>query len=142
MNLKKYMIAVLVVYVAYSGLAFILHNIILEDDYAPLVGTLLRSVSEFGLRAPLLYLGNLIFALAFCALYTFGYEPRKNWLDQGLRYGLLMGTLLAPIAITQYVVYPIAGLLVVKWILFGYFQALVSGVALAALYTLPAPGKA
>ena len=142
MNLKKYMIATLVVYVVYSALAFVIHNIILEAEYDPMVGTVLRSVSEFGLRAPLLYLGNLVFALAFCAIYTYGYEPGKNWLGQGIRYGLLMGTLLAPVAMTEYVVYPVAGMLALKWILFGYFQALLSGVVLAALYTLPAPRQA
>jgi hypothetical protein len=137
------MIATLVVYVVYSALAFVIHNIILEADYVPLLESgVLRPVDEFGLRAPLLYLGNLVFALAFCAIYTYGYEPGKNWLGQGIRYGLLLGTLLAPVAITEYVVYPVAGPLALKWILFGYFQALVSGVVLAALYTLPAPGKA
>ena len=142
MNLKKYFIATLVVYVVYSALAFIIHNIILGADYEPMIGTVLRSVSEFGLRAPLLYLGNLVFALAFCAIYTYGYEPGKNWLGQGIRYGLLMGTLLAPVAITEYVVYPVTGTLVLKWVVFGYFQALVCGVVLAALYTLPAKSKA
>jgi len=142
MNLKKYMIATLVVYVVYSALAFVIHNIILEAEYEPMVGTVLRTVSDFGLRAPLLYLGNLVFALAFCAIYTFGYEPGKSWIGQGVRYGLLMGTLLAPVAITEYVVYPVAGSLALKWVVFGYFQALACGLVMAALYILPAPDKA
>ena len=142
MNLKKYMIATLVVYVVYSALAFFIHNIILEAEYEPMVGTVLRTVSDFGLRAPLLYLGNLVFALAFCAIYTFGYEPGKSWIGQGVRYGLLMGTLLAPVAITEYVVYPVAGSLALKWVVFGYFQALACGLVMAALYILPAPDKA
>jgi len=142
MNLKKYMIATLVVYVVYSALAFFIHNIILEAEYEPMMGTVLRTVSDFGLRAPLLYLGNLVFALAFCAIYTFGYEPGKSWIGQGVRYGLLMGTLLAPVAITEYVVYPVAGSLALKWVVFGYFQALACGLVMAALYILPAPDKA
>ena len=141
MNLKKYMIATLVVYVVYSALSFVIHNIILEAEYEPMVGTVLRTVSDFGLRAPLLYLGNLVFALAFCAIYTYGYEPGKGWVGQGIRYGLLMGTLLAPVAVTEYVVYPVAGALALKWLVFGYAQALVCGLVLAALYTLPASGK-
>ena len=142
MNLKKYMIATLVVYVVYSALSFVIHNVILEAEYEPMVGTVLRTVSDFGLRAPLLYLGNLVFALAFCAIYTYGYEPGKGWVGQGIRYGLLMGTLLAPVAVTEYVVYPVAGALALKWLVFGYAQALVCGLVLAALYTLPASSKA
>ena len=137
MNLKKYIIAVLVVYVLYSGLAFVTHEVILRADYTPLEGTVTRAMAEFGLRVPLLYLGNLIFALAFCALYAEGYNPAKNRLSQGLRYGLLLGTLLAPFAITEYVVYPVPAWLALKWILFGYFQVLVSAVAAAAVYTPP-----
>lgn len=135
MNLKKYLIAVLVVYVLYSGLAIVIHQVILSGDYQPLEGTVTRPVSEFGLRVPLLYLGNLIFALAFCALYAKGYDPGKNWLGQGLRYALLLGTLLAPFALTQYVVYPVPAWLALKWILFGYLQVLVIGVAAAGVYT-------
>lgn len=142
MNLKKYMIATLVVYVVYSALAFVIHNIVLGAEYEPMVGTVLRPVADFGLRAPLLYLGNLVFALAFCAIYTYGYEPGRSWLGQGVRYGLLMGTLLAPIAVTEYVVYPVGGGLALKWVAFGYFQLLVCGVVLAALYTLPTPSRA
>lgn len=137
MNLKKYMIAVLVTYVVYSGLAIVIHEVILGPEYKPMEGVVTRSVSEFGLRAPLLYLGNLIFTLAFCAIYAKGYEPGKNWLGQGLRYGLLLGTLLAPVAVTEYVVYPVPGVLALKWILFGYFQVLVTAVAAAAIYTTP-----
>lgn len=138
MNMKKYLIAVLVVYVLYSGLAIVIHQIILKADYEPMIGTVTRPLSEFGQRAPLLYLANLVFALAFCYIYAQGYEPGKTWLGQGLRFGLIAGTLLAPFAVTVWVIYPVAGSLCLKWIVFGYLQVLVCGLAAAALYTAPA----
>jgi hypothetical protein len=60
---------------------------------------------------------------------------------QGLRFGLIVGTLLVPVALTQYVVYPLTGMLMVKWILFGYFQVLVSALFAAGIYHFPPPPK-
>ncbi len=138
MNMKKYLIAVLVVYVLYSGLAIVIHQIILKAEYEPMIGSVTRPLSEFGQRLPLLYLANLVFALAFCYIYAQGYEAGKSWLGQGLRFGLIAGTLLAPFAVTEWVIYPLAWSLCVKWILFGYGQVVVCGLAAAALYTAPA----
>ncbi|MGH9863274.1 MAG: hypothetical protein ACRD35_07600 [Candidatus Acidiferrales bacterium] len=137
MNLKKYLLATLAVYVLYSGLAIVIHEIILKADYEPMIGSVTRPLSEFGQRAPLLYLANLVFALAFCYIYVQGYEAEKSWLGQGLRFGLIAGTLLAPFAVTEWVIYPVPWLLCLKWIVFGYLQVLICGVAAAALYTAP-----
>lgn len=137
MDVKKYLIAVVALFVAYSALGYVIHEVLLEADYAPLVGSVLRSVEGFSERIHFLYLGNLVFALAFCLIYVQGYEPKKNWIGQGLRFGLIMGTLLAPIAVTSYVVYPVSGLLALKWIGFGYLQILLSGLVVAGLYQPP-----
>lgn len=134
MNTKQYLIAALAVFVAYSGLAFLIHEVILAADYEPMIGSTLRSLEEFGQRMPFLYLSNLVFALAFCLIYAKGYEPRKNWIGQGLRYGLIVGTLLAPFAVTEYVVYPVASALALKWVVFGYLQIVISALVAAGLY--------
>lgn len=134
MNAKKFLLATAAVFVVYSCLAFVIHEVILGPDYEPMMGTALRSVEEFTHRVPLLYLGNLVFALAFCLVYAKGYEPARGWVGQGLRYGLILGTLLAPIALTEYVVYPVAGALVLKWIAFGYVQIVLSALVAAGLY--------
>ena len=134
MNLKKYLLAVVAVFVAYSGLGYLIHEVLLDADYQPMVGSVLRGVEEFGRRLPFLYLGNLVFALAFCLIYVKGYEPRKNWIGQGLRFGLFMALLLAPLALTSYVVYPVTGALAVKWVIFGSLQILITSLVVAGLY--------
>lgn len=140
MNAKKYLIAVIVVFVVYSGLAYVIHEVLLNDDYVA-VRHVFRSPEEFLRLMPLVYLGNLILALALCLLYAKGYEPGKNWIGQGVRFGLMVGTLLAPVALTQYVVYPVTGMVTIKWILFGYFQVLVSSLVAASIYHFPPPPK-
>ncbi len=140
MNVKKYLVAVIVVFVVHSGLGYLIHEVLLREDYDP-VRHVFRSFEEFTRLMPLVYLGNLIFALAFCLIYAQGYEPGKNWVGQGLRYGLILGTLLAPLALTEYVIYPLPAVLALKWIGFGYFQMLISGLSAAALYHFPPPPR-
>lgn len=140
MDAKKYLIATIVVFVVYSALGYVIHEIILGRDYTA-IQSALRSVEGFTQRMPLLYLGNLIFALAFCLIYVKGYQPAKGWFGQGVRYGLLMGTLMAPVAMAEYVVFPLPGTLAVKWIVLGYLQLLVLGLVAASVYQTPAPVK-
>lgn len=135
MDTKKYLIASIVVFVVYSALAILIHQLLLAADYTQAtLAAALRSEQAFLQRMPMLYLGNLIFALAFCFIYARGYEAAKSWLGQGLRYGLLVGTLVAPFAITEYVVYPVPGALLLKWLAFGYLQVVLAGLAGAAIY--------
>lgn len=142
MNAKKYLVAVIVVFVAYSAVAYLIHNVLLAPDYELMRETsVVRSQAEFLQRLPLLYLANLVFALAFCLIYAIGYEPGKSWAGQGLRYGLLVGTLLAPLAVAAYVAYPVPGVLVGKWIVFGYLQMVIAGLFAAVIYHFPPPPK-
>jgi hypothetical protein len=97
MDTKKFLLAALAVFVVYSALAYATHEVMLEPDYRSL-GSSVRALDEFTQRMPLLYLGNLVFALAVSYVYLQGYEKDKNWIGQGLRFGLLMGTLLVPVA--------------------------------------------
>src|SRR3970040_2860243 len=131
MNTKKFLLATGAVFVVYSGLAFLIHATSVRPASEPMVGSVTRSVEEFTQRVPLLYFGNLIFALVFCLIYVKGYEPARGWVGQGLRFGLILGTLLAPVALTEYVVYPVAFALAVKWIVFGYVQSIACALAAA-----------
>lgn len=140
MNAKKYLTSVLVVFVVYSALAYLVHEVLLRPDYDA-VRSVFRPFPEFTRLMPLVYLGNLVFALALCLIYARGYQPGRNWIGQGARFGLIVGTLLAPLALTEFVIYPLPGVLALKWILFGYFQLLICGLVVASIYQTPAPPR-
>ena len=133
MNLKKLGIASGAAFVAYSALAYVIHNVLLVGDYQA-IATSLRTPEEFLQRLPLLYLGNLVFAVAVTIIYAHGYEPSKNWIGQGFRFGLIVGTLMAPVALTEYVVYPVPGALALKWIVYGYLQMVITAWVVAGIY--------
>lgn len=133
MNLKKLALAAGAAFLAYSALAYLIHNVLLIGDYQAIAASL-RAPEEFLQRLPLLYLGNLVFAAATAVIYAHGYEPGKNWVGQGARFGLLLGTLMAPVALTEYVVYPVTGALALKWIALGYLQLLITAWVVAGIY--------
>lgn len=139
MNAKKYLIAVIVVFVVYSAVAFVVHNVVLKPDYEALQVT--REFRQLVQRTPLIYLANLIFSLAFCYIYVKGYEPGKNWVGQGLRFGLLVATLLAPVALIGYVALPVSWILTVKVVAFSYLQVLIAALFAASIYQTPPPVK-
>ena len=135
MNLKKLGLASGAAFVAYSALAYVIHNVLLVGDYQAIASTL-RAQEAFLQRLPLLYLGNLVFAAAATLVYVHGYEPGKNWVGQGLRFGLILGTLMAPVALTEYVVYPLPGALALKWIGLGYLQMVITAWVVAGIYRI------
>lgn len=135
MDTKRYLIAVIVVFVVYSGVAYPIHQVLLRPDYESLEAV--RDFSEFTKRVPLLYLANLIFSLAFCYIYIQGYEPNKHWLRQGVRYGLVVATLLAPMALIGYVALPIPLLLALKLIVLNYVHLVITALVAAGVYQTP-----
>ncbi len=135
MDTKKYLIAVIVVFVVYSGVAYPIHQVLLRPDYESLEAV--RDFAEFTKRVPLLYLANLIFSLAFCYIYIQGYEPNKHWLRQGVRYGLVVATLLAPMALIGYVALPIPLLLALKLIVLNYAHLVITALVAAGVYQTP-----
>jgi len=135
---KKYLVSVIMVFVVCFALSYLIHELLLAGDYTRQLG-LWRTQTEVWKRMPLAYFAQLIFALAFCFIYTKGVEAGKHWLGQGLRYGLLVSSLMfVPLALVLYVIAPLALGLALKWVVFGYGQMLVLGAVVAALYRPPA----
>lgn len=137
MDTQKYLIAVLVVFVAHSAGGFVVHDVLLSADYEGL--TFVREFNDFVRRLPLLYLANLLFAMVLCFIYTRGYEPERNWFLQGLVFGLLMSAFLLPAVLVAYVAVPLPGLLTLKVALLNIVHVTVSAVVGAAIYRLPPP---
>lgn len=136
MYAKNYLIAVIVVLVVYTAVGYMIHEVLLRDDYRSL--QLERPYPEVARRSPLFYLAALIFSLAFCGLYARTYHEDRNWFTQGVGFGLLAGTLLAPIALVGYVALPAPGGLLIKVIVYNYIHLVVAALFAAALYRIPA----
>ena len=113
--------------------SFIVHGAVLHDDYAKLSG-LFRADTDAQQYFPLMLLAHVIMAGSFVWVYSRGVEA-KPWLNQGLRFGLVIALLtVAPMYTIYYVVQPMPGILVAKQIVFDGLVLLVLGVAVAFAY--------
>lgn len=136
---KKFIIAWLVVFVAWMIGSFVVHGTLLHDDYAKLPG-LFRPETEAQQYFPLMILAHVIMAGAFVWIYSRGVESRP-WLLQGVRFGIAIALLgVVPTYMIYYVVQPMPGMHVVKQIVFDGILVTILGVIVAFMYR-PSPVK-
>jgi hypothetical protein len=129
---KKFLVAWLVLFVLYMAGGYIVHELLLHDDYA--ATGLMRPPADAEKLFPLMILAHVMLAGAFVWIYSRGVE-NKPWLGQGLRYGLAVAFLAAiPLYIIYYVVQPLPSTLVVKQIVFDTICLLILGSVVAYLY--------
>ena len=134
---KKFLIAWVVVFVVWMIGSFVVHGVLLHDDYSKL-GNLFRTEADSQQYFPLMILAHVLLSGAFAWIYARGVEA-KPWFAQGLRFGVAVALLtIIPTYIIYYVVQPMPGATVVKQIVFDGVLMLILGVIAAFLYREPA----
>jgi hypothetical protein len=130
---KKFIIAWIVVLVAWFLGSFVVHAVLLRADYMQLT-TLFRAEGDQQTFFPLMILAHVIMAGAFVWIYARGVEA-KPWASQGVRFGVAVALLMiVPIYLIYYVVQPLPGELVIKQIVFDGTLTIVLGIIVAWLY--------
>jgi hypothetical protein len=134
---KKFFIGWLVIFVAWMAGSFVVHGVLLHDDYSKLSGVF-RSEADAQRFFPLMILAHVILAGAFVWIYSRGVEA-KPWLPQGIRFGVAVALLtIVPTYIIYYVVQPMPGAVVVKQIVFDGILMLILAAIVAFIYRQPA----
>ena len=130
---KKFVIAWIVLFVAWLVGSFVVHGMLLRPDYMQL-SSLFRLESDQQRYFPLMILAHVILAGAFVWIYARGVES-KPWLPQGLRFGIAVALLtIVPSYLIYFVVQPMPAAVVVKQILFDGLLLLILGAMVAWLY--------
>jgi hypothetical protein len=133
---KKFIIAWIVIFVAWFAGSFIVHGVLLHDDYMKLQN-LFRPEADAQQFFPLMILAHVILAGAFVWIYSRGIEA-KPWLPQGLRFGVAIALLaIVPTYMIYYVVQPMPGMLAVKQTVFDGILMLILGMIVAFVYKEP-----
>ena len=134
---KRFLLAWLVVFIAWFFGSFLVHGVLLHDDYKSL-SNLFRPEAEAQKFFPLMILAHIFLAGAFVWIYARGVEA-KPWLGQGLRFGVAVIFLTTlPLYLIYYVVQPMPGATVVKQIVFDGILVLILGAIVAFMYRRPA----
>ena len=131
MNFGRVAAAAVVAWIVYLGLSPLVNNVLLADLYT-------RHASVFRPQAEMnLVLGlgaSLIGFFVFAYAYAKGYEGGAGAIE-GLRFGVVVGLLLACFAVTwNYVVLPVSGSLGVAWIVDTLVEMALYGVVVGLVY--------
>ena len=134
---KRFLVAWLVLFIAWFLGSFVVHGVLLHNDYMALPNLFRKEADSQGFF-PLMILAHVFLAGAFVWIYARGVEGRP-WLGQGLRYGLAIFFLTTlPLYLIYYVVQPMPGATVVKQIVFDGILVLILGAIVAFMYRRPA----
>jgi len=136
MNVKRFVVAVIVVFIVFQIFDFIIHGIILAPTYETM-----KSVWRPDMMSKMwiMYITSFILSLLFVYIFTKGYEARG--IGEGIRYGLLIGFFMNVVgAFNQYVIYPIPFSLALQWLIYGMIEFIICGIIAALIYK-PKTGK-
>jgi hypothetical protein len=130
---KKFLIAWLVLFVAWFIGSFVVHGVLLRSDYMQLT-SLFRAEGDQQRYFPLMVLAHVILSGAFVWIYARGVEA-KPWLAQGVRFGVAVALLtIVPTYMIYFVVQPMPGLVVIKQVVFDGILMVILGMIVAYLY--------
>lgn len=134
MNNKRWLQASLAVVVVMFILEFIIHGVLLQGIYHQ-TASVWRSETEMQGMMWMMWIGYLIFAPVFTLIYAKGYEPKKNGLGQGLRFGVYMGLAFPAMqSLSWYAVLPIPGILAFYWFVAGVVVFIALGATAGLVY--------
>ena len=132
MNNKTFWIGLVVVFVIMQAIGYAVHEVWLAETYAGLASVFRAEADMMGMMW-LMMVASILSLFLFCYIFTKGYEGKG--IAEGARYGLYMGLFLSlPMAIDQYVVYPLPSNLAVCWFVAGVVSFVIAGSVFAAIY--------
>ncbi len=134
MNVKRFVLAFISVFIVFEILNYLIHGGILSSVYTESqVKYLFRPEEEMNNTMWIMWLTDLIWSFFFVFFFVKGYE--KKGIAEGLRYGIYMGILFALVVpYRQYAFYPFPYSMILQWFIFGFIQILIVALLTAAIY--------
>jgi len=130
MNIKRYLLSVLGVFITYEVLSYVINSLLLSDCYKELAPVWRKDMMQL---MWLMYLVDLFFSFFFVLIYT--RWSKKFNVGSGLLFGLLTGLMMNTTSmISQWIVYPLTSHLMVLWVILGLIQFLICGMVMGKIY--------
>ena len=125
MNIKKYIVSVLIGFISVFAFDFLWHGILLTDLYKS-TAHLWRGPEAMQQYFPLATLMQLAFTAMLCWIFTLNFEEKG--LGEGLRFGLYMGLFTGVMQIGIYPYIPIPLSLAGLWFLGSFLEVMGLGL--------------
>jgi len=133
MNLVRVALAAIAAWIVYLGISFVVHTILLADIYQQ-HRAVMRPEEQANAILPVGFVFALVGFFAFAYAYAKGYEG-GNGLQEGLRFGVIVGILLCCFAIIwEYMVWPMSGTLLIAWMLENIVEFAIYGMIVGLIY--------
>ena len=135
MDSNRTILAMALVFVTLVLAGFLIHAIWLGPTYQALRegGFSFRAPDALQHRLWLIWFGDLLYAILFVWVYNRGREE-KPWVGQGLRYGVMMTLFtIVPSSLTEYAVYNLPHMLVIKWMVAEGVVLVILGLLVAVV---------
>ena len=136
MNPKSLLITIFVAFVTVFATDFLIHQVWLGSTYKA-TASLWRPEAEMMAKMPWMLLGQFLAAAAFTMIFA-ACVAEKRCMSCTLKYAVTMGIFVSAGQLMTYVVQPVPGSLVAKWMLATVVQTVVLGVIVHKVYR-PAP---
>lgn len=141
MDMKKFLVAVVVAYVLLIATTYFVHGIWLRWIY-DLYPDSWRPMSQQVAKAWILLAGRLLFTVMFVWVYLRGME-KKPWIGQGIRYGGVIWLLVSvPAILSMYVLFRVPYQLALIWMSVTLIQVVLMGLIVAYFLRPGAPAPA
>jgi uncharacterized BrkB/YihY/UPF0761 family membrane protein len=129
---RKFLIAVVVIFVLSMVIGLVNHGMVLNDEYQ--ATGLFRPEAEAEAYFTWMLLAHIVMAFAFVWIYVRGREDRP-WISQGIRFGIIVALLMVvPVYLIYYTVQPMPALLVLRQVVYDTIGLVLMGLAAAFLY--------
>lgn len=127
--LKRTILAVVAVFVAWSVLDFIIHGMLLKSTYEA-TASLWRPMNE--MKMPLMHFVTLVFTVCFVLIY--GFLVGKKSLMSGIKFGFLFGLATGiSMGFGSYSYMPIPLTLAWSWFFGSLIEAIAAGAIVGAI---------
>ena len=135
----RFWISVVVMSVLALANGFVVHGMLLHDDYSRLPN-LLRPEAEAQGYFMWMLLADALKGFGFTWIYVKGREAGRPAVGQGLRFGIAIAVLMIiPMYLIYYAVQPWPGAVVAKQIVYDVIGVLVMGLVVALINQSPKP---
>ncbi len=131
MKSKKFGLAALAAFGFVFVFEFVVHGVLLKDMYKE-TAHLWRAEEDSKMQ--FIMLGQIVYALVTAFMFTKICDT-EFFKNNGMRYGLLLGLLLASPAIASYCYMPVPMALWLSWVATEIVKGLGTGIAIALVYT-------
>jgi len=139
MNVKRYILAAIAVFLVSQALEYLIHGVILMSTYESLEELWRPDMESKMWIYPVI---GAIWSLLFTYIFIKGREGRG--LMEGVRFGVVIGLFVGiPMAYGTYAMIEIPYSLALQWWIYTLIECIILGVIAAAVYkplSAPAPG--